>query len=135
MSSYATGVYCARPLWFKGGAETVENSLGVVEGRPLDGEMCRARLRPKAFQDDGRQRPLSHLRALGRHTVVRLVVAPLPLRNVVADHEAKEQIIHQSEVDWVIVRPPRLTNGPRTGDYRYFTYQRGSGMMQSKDSP
>jgi uncharacterized protein YbjT (DUF2867 family) len=36
----------------------------------------------------------------------------------VADHEAKEQIIRQSGLDWVIVRPPRLTNGPRKGVYR-----------------
>jgi hypothetical protein len=39
------------------------------------------------------------------------LVAPLLMRNVVADHEAKEQIIRQSTSDWVIVRPPRLTNG------------------------
>jgi NAD(P)H-binding len=39
------------------------------------------------------------------------LVAPLPMRNVVADREAKEQIIRQSTLDWVIVRPPRLTNG------------------------
>jgi hypothetical protein len=53
VSSYAAGVYCAR-YGSKGGAETVENSPGVVEGRPLDGEMCRARFRHKAFQHDGR---------------------------------------------------------------------------------
>jgi putative NADH-flavin reductase len=48
----------------------------------------------------------------------RAVVAPVLLHNVVADHEAKEQIIRQSGLDWIIVRPPRLTNGPRRGDYR-----------------
>jgi uncharacterized protein YbjT (DUF2867 family) len=48
----------------------------------------------------------------------RAVVAPLLLHNVVADHEAKEQIIRQSGLDWIIVRPPRLTNGPRRGNYR-----------------
>jgi putative NADH-flavin reductase len=50
--------------------------------------------------------------------VGRYLVAPALLRNVVADHEAKEQIIRQSTLDWVIVRPPRLTNGPRRGSYR-----------------
>jgi len=50
--------------------------------------------------------------------VGRYVVAPLLLRNVVADHEAKEHLIRQSTLDWVIVRPPRLTNGPRRGTYR-----------------
>jgi hypothetical protein len=41
----------------------------------------------------------------------RYLVASLPMRNVVTDHEAKEQIIRPSTLDWVIVRPPRLTNG------------------------
>jgi nucleoside-diphosphate-sugar epimerase len=48
---------------------------------------------------------------------VRLVIVPL-LRNVVADHEAKESIVKQSGVDWTIVRAPRLTNGQQTGTYR-----------------
>ena len=49
----------------------------------------------------------------------RYIVAPLILRNVVTDHEAKENIITQSGLDWTIVRPPRLTNGPHTGAYRH----------------
>lgn len=40
------------------------------------------------------------------------------LHNVVADHEAKEKLIKQSRLKWTIVRPPRLTNGRRTGAYR-----------------
>jgi putative NADH-flavin reductase len=57
----------------------------------------------------------------GRHQlslVGRYLVAPVLLRNVVADHEAKERIIRQSTLDWVIVRPPRLTNGVPRGHYR-----------------
>jgi uncharacterized protein YbjT (DUF2867 family) len=50
--------------------------------------------------------------------VGRVLVAPLLLRNVVADHEAKERTIQQSGLDCVIVRPPRLTNAPRRGGYR-----------------
>ena len=48
----------------------------------------------------------------------RYVVAPLMLRNVVADHEVKERIIRGSTLDWIVVRPPRLTNGARRGIYR-----------------
>jgi putative NADH-flavin reductase len=48
----------------------------------------------------------------------RYVIAPIVLRNVAADHEANESIIQQSRLDWTIVRPPRLTNGERTGVYR-----------------
>jgi uncharacterized protein YbjT (DUF2867 family) len=48
----------------------------------------------------------------------RYLVAPLLLRKVAADHERKEAIIQHSALEWVIVRPPRLTNGRRTGTYR-----------------
>lgn len=54
------------------------------------------------------------LSALGRY-----VVAPVLLRNVAADHAAKEEIIRRSGLDWTIVRPPRLTDGPETGAYRH----------------
>jgi putative NADH-flavin reductase len=57
----------------------------------------------------------------GRHQLSLLgkyIVAPLVLRNVVADHEAKERLIKQSRLNWTIVRAPRLTNGRRTGTYR-----------------
>ena len=36
----------------------------------------------------------------------------------VADASAMEQIIGTSGLDWTIVRPPELTNKPRTGKYR-----------------
>jgi putative NADH-flavin reductase len=48
----------------------------------------------------------------------RYLVAPLLLRKVAADHEVKEAIIRRSPLEWVVVRPPRLTNGRRTGVYR-----------------
>lgn len=57
---------------------------------------------------DGRQ---------GLGPVVNYIVAPL-LRNPIADHEEKESLIKQSRLDWVIVRPPRLTSGRHTGIYR-----------------
>ncbi len=50
--------------------------------------------------------------------VDRYIVVPLLLRNVVTDHARKEGLIKRSALDWVIVRPPRLTNGPYTGRYR-----------------
>lgn len=48
----------------------------------------------------------------------KYLVAPLLLGKVATDHERKEAIIQQSTLEWVIVRPPRLTNGRRTGIYR-----------------
>jgi putative NADH-flavin reductase len=50
--------------------------------------------------------------------VHNLVAIPLFLRNVFADKDAQEQIIASSKLDWVIVRPAALTNGPQRGVYR-----------------
>jgi putative NADH-flavin reductase len=41
-------------------------------------------------------------------------IAPLPLRHEIADHETKEALIRASTIDWTIVRPPRLSSGPRS---------------------
>jgi putative NADH-flavin reductase len=47
-----------------------------------------------------------------------LVAIPLFLRNVFADKEVQEQVIASSTLDWVIVRPAALTNGPQRNVYR-----------------
>jgi putative NADH-flavin reductase len=39
------------------------------------------------------------------------------LKHPMADQAAQERILAQSDLDYTIVRPPRLTNGPRTGAY------------------
>jgi putative NADH-flavin reductase len=44
----------------------------------------------------------------------RLLVGPL-LRLGYADMAAMEDTTRRSGTDWTILRPPRLTNGPRTG--------------------
>jgi len=46
------------------------------------------------------------------------VVIPVLLRNIFADKQVQEKLIQNSNLDWVIVRPAVLTNGPRTGKYR-----------------
>ncbi|CAN5433444.1 SDR family oxidoreductase [soil metagenome] len=48
----------------------------------------------------------------------RWIFFPIFLKNIFADKEIQEEIIMESSVDWIIVRPGRLTNGPRTGNYR-----------------
>ena len=50
--------------------------------------------------------------------LIRYIIIPLVLRNAIADHEEKERIIKQSQLDWVIVRPAGLRNEPLTGEYR-----------------
>jgi putative NADH-flavin reductase len=46
------------------------------------------------------------------------LVIPLFLRNIFADKDAQETIIRKSALEWIIVRPTALTNGPRKGVYR-----------------
>jgi putative NADH-flavin reductase len=43
------------------------------------------------------------------------VLIPVLLRNIFADQEVQEKVIRESNLEWVIVRPAALTNGPRTG--------------------
>jgi putative NADH-flavin reductase len=43
---------------------------------------------------------------------------PLFIRNIFADKEVQETVIRNSRLDWVIVRPGALTNGPHTGKYQ-----------------
>jgi putative NADH-flavin reductase len=49
----------------------------------------------------------------------RYLIVPFVLRKVFADHALQEDHIKQSRLDWVIVRPGNLTDGPRTGAYRH----------------
>ena len=41
------------------------------------------------------------------------------LRKAMQDKEEQEKIVKASGLDWTIVRPGGLTDGPRTGNYRY----------------
>lgn len=47
----------------------------------------------------------------------RLLVRPL-LRHVYSDMERMEEAVRNSDVDWTLVRPPRLTDGRLTRQYR-----------------
>lgn len=41
------------------------------------------------------------------------------LRHMYSDLRAMERLVRQSDADWTIVRPPRLTDKPATGKYRW----------------
>lgn len=46
----------------------------------------------------------------------------VPLRHEVADHEKKEELVRGSGLDWTIVKPPKLRDGPARG------YQSGADI-------
>jgi putative NADH-flavin reductase len=43
----------------------------------------------------------------------------LLLRPAYADHQAQEQLVQNSGLDWTLVRPAAFTDGPLTGQYRH----------------
>jgi putative NADH-flavin reductase len=49
------------------------------------------------------------------------VLFPLLLKSVYADKDSQEALIRAADVDWTIVRPGFLTNGPLTRSYRVLT--------------
>ena len=49
------------------------------------------------------------------------LILPTLLRQIYADKDRQERVVTDSGLDWTIVRPARLTHGPRTGQYRVIT--------------
>jgi putative NADH-flavin reductase len=57
----------------------------------------------------------------GDGPLTRLVLKPMLgnlLKHTIADKRRMEEVVRASCLEWTIVRPPMLTNGPRTGAYR-----------------
>lgn len=51
--------------------------------------------------------------------LTKYVIVPVFLRHAFADHERQEAVVRGSSLDWIIVHPPHLNDGPRTGQYRH----------------
>jgi hypothetical protein len=69
---------------------------------------------------------------------MRTLLGPLVkrfLRGHYADLARMEDVLRESKLDWTIVRPPRLTDGPVTGTYRtaYDRNVRGGAMISRAD--
>ena len=47
----------------------------------------------------------------------RYIIVGVFLRHAFADHDRQEAGVRRSALDWTIVRPPHLVEGPRTGAY------------------
>ncbi|RKT83079.1 Putative NADH-flavin reductase [Saccharopolyspora antimicrobica] len=57
----------------------------------------------------------------GDDVLTRRLVKPIMwrfLKHPWTDMQRMEEIVRASSADWTIIRPPRLTEGPRTGRYR-----------------
>jgi putative NADH-flavin reductase len=66
----------------------------------------------------------------------RYIIVSVFLRHAFVDHERQEDIVKRSSLDWTIVRPPHLTDGPRTGAYHHGfppAYTRIKGKISRAD--
>ena len=61
----------------------------------------------------------------GRGGFLYSVAFHLLLRRVYDDKDVQERIVRRSKLDWVIVRPVILTDGPKTNAYRALVDPRG----------
>lgn len=57
----------------------------------------------------------------GRGGILYNLASAVLLGRIYADKDVQERIIRRSQLDWTIVRPTILTNGPRTKAYRVLT--------------
>ncbi len=64
--------------------------------------------------------------------MLRFVIVPFFLRHAFADHARQEALVRDSGLDWTLVRPPHLNDGPRTGAYREFTNPKGTALKISR---
>jgi putative NADH-flavin reductase len=106
------------------GQEAIFSTLGAGAGRTTLREEGTRNI-VEAMQGTGVKRLIS-LSSLGvgdsRANLpffTKYIIVAVFLRHAFADHERQEAVIKQSSLDWTIVRPPHLKDGPRTGLYRH----------------
>ncbi len=104
--------------------DVVISTLGLGKSLKSNGFISRAAPAIVAAAQSGGVKRLLFTSALGvgvtrrdAPLVPRLIFATL-LRDIYADKEAGETAIVRSALDWTIVYPGLLTDGPRTGRYR-----------------
>jgi putative NADH-flavin reductase len=61
------------------------------------------------------------------------IMMPLFLRHVFMDKVRQMQILQESKLDWVIIRPTRLTDAPKTGKYKITMGSPASGRVPRAD--
>lgn len=108
------------------GTDAVVSVFGHVKGSP------------PTLQTDGTRNIVTAMKAVGIRKIISLSGGGLPFERdepkfpdrlirgimklfvpkILADAEAHAEVLKQSGLDWVIVRGPRLNDGPFTGAYR-----------------
>lgn len=63
--------------------------------------------------------------------VLGRLLSPVLLRNEIAGHEAREQLIKRSRLDWTIVRPAKFSDNGSKTDYRSGLNIRANGITDN----
>jgi putative NADH-flavin reductase len=106
------------------GQDAVLSALGRGQSFKADSLIQRSVPHLLAAMQEHRVRRLVFISALGVAETVQEIPLPvrlfqrLLLRDIVADKAAGEALIRRSGLEWTIVHPALLTNGPLTGTYR-----------------
>jgi putative NADH-flavin reductase len=108
------------------GRDAVVTAIGPREGRtPSTVQTDSTGSIVTAMRHNGTRRLIvvsnSGMFTNGDGPVSRLVAKPILrrlLRHAWADMRRMEDLVRDSALDWTIMRPPMLTNGPQTGSYR-----------------
>lgn len=112
--------------------DAVVSTLGTKPTRkPVKLFSESARNTVEALRKRGRK-PLIHVTGIGTGDsrghggfLYDRIVQPLLLKTTYEDKEREEEILRKSGLDWTVVRPGFLTNGPRTGKFKVVTDMRG----------
>jgi putative NADH-flavin reductase len=115
------------------GADAVLSALGHTSDSPDDMQTVGTRHIIDAMQRHGVDRLVSLAGAAVRHPRDtpswgdRLMIGLMRLfaSTMLEDARRHAELIRATDLDWTIVRPPRLTNGPHTGTYRTGYLQMG----------
>ena len=104
------------------GQDVVLCTLGVEKNKPSTILSDGTKLILRAMEECGVKRfiCMSSAGVLGNDAGFWFgkIILPLFLKHVFADKKRQVEIIKQSRVNWVIIRPVGLTDSPRTGRYK-----------------
>ncbi len=125
------------------GADAVISVFGQVKGSPHDLQtrgtslivesMKRRGIRRLITLSGGGLRDEEHDRPKTADHMIRFLLKLLD-RQVLADAEAHLKVLRASELDWTVVRGPRLTEHPGQGRYRLGWVGVGTGTQISRDN-
>ncbi|MBE0646488.1 MAG: SDR family oxidoreductase [Bacteroidales bacterium] len=91
----------------------------------------------KAMKETGVKRliVMSSAGILGNdsHPVFGKVIVPLLMNNIFRDKRRQMEIVSESGLEWVIIRPPRLTDSPKTGKYQLTEGRPGTRSVPRSD--